>query len=260
MYATLYSYSVAVLLKPFGCFFRFVGLQSHASFAGSWRATMATSRLHALASTGALWSQLSLGLQAGLVGAGMDDPALLRGLFDGSAAEAKEVALEFGGRADDLGALVALWGAAEGPGRRSVEALASVPTVLATARGTVASRKRGLTHTDSPALRPCTIMDFGVAVPRAGHPSWPKPRASPKPLDGVPNARALAEHHMRNKWLVELRGFILNAGLPIATLLQGSCSTEVLLASVGQDRRARTIRRPVIDFRHIANCFAISLW
>ena len=104
---------------------------------------MATPRLSAASSTGVLWFQLSSPLQASITVRGMDGPALFRGLFDGTAAEAREVAQEFGGQASDEGVLVALWKAAESPGRRSVSALASVPTVLASARGAIESRKRG---------------------------------------------------------------------------------------------------------------------
>ena len=155
--------------------------------------------------------------------------------------------------------LRAIWVAAEDASQRSVTALALVHTAIATARATVASRKRGLIHSDFVAPRPRQHLEFGGALPPARHPSWPKPKSAVKPLDHDPNARAKAEQDLRTKWLVELRGHIVSAGLPIVTLMQGSVSADVLLASAGQGRRARTIRRRVLDFRHISS-FMLQSW
>ena len=77
-------------------------------------------------------------------------------------------------------------------------------------------------------------------------------------LAGAANAWAQAEQVMRDKWLSQLRGFVVNAGLPIVALMRESCSSEVLMASVGQGGRARTFRRRVIANLRLhpgASCF-----
>ena len=77
---------------------------------------------------------------------------------------------------------------------------------------------------------------FGGAVPRAGHPSWPKPRPAPKRLDGASDARARAEEELRNKWLAELRVIVVGAGLPIVILMQGFVQDAAAPAPWSLDR------------------------
>ena len=201
---------------------------------------MATLSVASIPASRVLWQQLSPPVQASIMNSGMHDPALFRGLFDGSIAEACEVAREFGGRVQDWGVLRAIWVAAEDASHRSVTALALVPAAIATARATVASRKRGLIHSDFVAPRPRQHLEFGGALPPARHPSWPKPKLAAKPHGHDPNARAKSERDFRTKWLVGCGGLIVSAGLPSVTLMQGTVSADVLVSPAGQGRRART--------------------
>ena len=73
-------------------------------------------------------------------------------------------------------------------------------------------------------------------------------------LEGDPRAREKRETAAREHWLVELRGLVEAARLPIVAVAAAASDPAGVMAAVGQGRWASTLRQRVLDWRSAA-CF-----
>ena len=111
-----------------------------------------------------------------------------------------------------------------------------------TREGEVSATHTDVSRIDLPIKR--TASDAPLAVLKRG-----------RKLENDPNARALAEREQRTRWLRELRDLIVAAELPIVHLASSARDPESLLGSVGQGRRAKTIRGRVLDWKRQARFY-----
>ena len=84
---------------------------------------------------------------------------------------------------------------------------------------------------------------------------WPANLRRSLALAGVEHAQETAEQRERQRWLVELRAIIRACDLPVVH----SMNPNTALLSVGQVRRARTIRKRVRDCGKLMRCWFIDV-
>ena len=198
------------------------------------------------------WNGLLAILRASLASAGLGSPEVFRMGWDGTQAEAEELARESGGTEGDAEALMALWVLTSGPAKAMIsrDAYLSMPeAVVATS---AAARKRELACADVPTSskrpRVHTITDH----------RWPVNLRGRKDLEGNPQARAEAETRARSRALESLLALVQQAGLPVVSAFKGSGSADGLLEVIGHGRRARTIEKRVRAWKKAATFFSLS--
>ena len=120
------------------------------------------------------------------------------------------MALEFGGTPEDAPGLVTLWAQAGPPASHLLRAAARVPTPGEVAdemlAGRESYRKRHKAHADSRqhALRHSLNVGSPAVVPPGVDGKWPTKLRRSLALAGNANAREVAEHRERERWVREL--------------------------------------------------------
>ena len=182
-----------------------------------------------------VWEHVPPLMRAGLVAAGLDSPEVFRLAWDGSHAEALELAASCGGQGGDAEIIMELWEAVRVPSKIVVTRMATFDAsdaVLAISE----NRKRKAAHVEH------STSASSPPVLSVTDRRWPIKLGAGSRFEGGPHARHRAERDARSKALLALAQLVRDAKLPVVTVISES-DPSALLECIGHGRRARTIMK-----------------
>ena len=141
--------------------------------------------------------------------------------------------------------------------RTEVRRVACVPTPLAVAAATFGDGKRSQAERSLPTHVDLTNTDFTQRRPLSAPAHWPSKMRRIMNLLNDPHARAKVEPTHRAHWVMELRELVIAAQLPVAELAAQTQDPSALFNVLAADRRARTIRRRVLDWKQAGLFFTV---
>ena len=211
------------------------------------------------------WLHLSEEFRSSVLKKGLATVVVFRSVIDGELEEMAELVQELGGCPEDVPIAFEIWEGLEAVARTELRRLAHTPTPTVAAAAIISGRQRAAAAaalsldsapttdaTSRRAVRRCHL-EAGAALT-----DWPSSLKRSRVLASDPNARAIREESVRERWVHALMGEVAAAKLPFTELLESSQNPASLMSIVAQGRRARTLRRRVLDWRAAARFFFFS--